>query len=377
MSFQEVLAAWPKKRVMDLIAACTEKDVYAALQSAELNIHAFAALISPAAVPFLEDIAQKARQLRLQRHGNAMFLYAPLYLSNVCQNACRYCGFSAQHRINRTTLTEEQIDAECIAIAKAGFRHLLLLTGEAPQHLGMEYLVRAAEICRQHIPALDIEVWPLTTDEYRQSFEAGIAGVTVYQETYDAELYPEYHPAGRKSDYAFRLGTPERAGEAGMRRIGIGALMGLSEWRYDAFCTALHAQFLTRQFWQSNISVSFPRLRPMAGAFSPYEIVDDRAIIQYMCALRCFGPDMSMTLSTREAAAFRDRIIHLGVTRISAQSSTAPGGYAAVAEGEEQFAISDDRSLTEIMAMLQREGFDPVFKDWDEAAARVLNSSKA
>ena len=373
MLFLDVLSEWPKARVAELIASRTPADVERALSGAEMDMAAFAALISPAAAPYLERMAAQASDITRRRHGNAMFLYAPLYLSNVCHNACAYCGFSARHAIERTTLDDGQIDREMAALAQAGFRQILLLTGEAPNVVGLGYLLHAADICRRHVPALDIEVWPMEVDEYRQCFDHGIAGITVYQETYDRERYAVCHPAGRKRDFAWRLQTPSRAAEAGFRRVGIGALLGLSDWRYDAFCTALHAQYLVHCHWRASVSVSCPRLRPMAGAFQPHETVSDAELAQYLCALRCFGPDLALTLSTRESAAMRDGLVRLGVTRLSAQSSTAPGGYADAAAGDEQFAIHDARSLADVCAMLSRAGFDPVFKDWDEAAVRELS----
>jgi 2-iminoacetate synthase len=326
-------------------------------------------LISPAAEPFLEEIAQRAHRLTVQRFGRVMGLFAPLYLSNVCTNRCVYCGFNAANRITRLTLTPEEAEAEGKSMRNLGFRHILLLAGEAPSIITTDYLKRVLERIRPDFASIGIELFPMEKETYRELIEHGVDSLTLFQETYDEGSYGRFHPGGRKGDYRWRLETPDRAGEAGFRRIGLGALLGLNDWRVEAFFLALHAHHLQRTYWQSQVAISFPRLRPATGGYEPCFPVSDRHLVQLLCGLRLFLPDAGFTLSTREFPALRDHLIPLGITLMSAGSHTEPGGYARSSSGDAQFKVSDDRSPRMVAEVLRSQGYEPVWKDWDAAMA--------
>ncbi|ALC17727.1 tyrosine lyase ThiH [Desulfuromonas soudanensis] len=367
MSFVDEINKYDPEQVRAGIAAKTVSDVERALSSERLRPDDFMALISPAAEGFLEAMAQKAHRLTRQRFGNTILLYAPLYISNECSNGCLYCGFNAHNRVPRRTLTLDEVERDARILHNLGFRHILLVTGEAPAKVGNDLLAAAARRIRPLFSSISIEVYPMEEAGYAQMVEAGVDGLTVYQETYDRALYSQLHPFGKKRDYDFRLLTPERAGAAGLRRIGIGFLQGLGDFRSDAFFTGLHALYLSRNFWRTQISVSFPRMRPAEGGFSPPSPVSDRSLVQLICAMRLLMPDAGLVLSTRESAALRDNLLPLGITQMSAGSCTAPGGYADGDRSTEQFAIDDDRTPAEVCALLRSRGYDPVWKDWDSA----------
>lgn len=342
----------------------TRDEALAVLGRERVDEKGFAALLSPAAAPCLEAMARRAHELTLRHFGRTISLFTPLYVSNHCANHCRYCGFAAPNAIPRTRLTLDEVRAEGRAIADMGLKHLLLLTGEAPGKAGVDYLEACVHILRPMFPSISIEVFPMETADYARLTRAGVDGLTVFQETYDPKLYAELHPAGPKRDYAFRLDTPQRGAEAGMRVVNIGALLGLSDWRREIFITGLHAAWLQRRYPGVDVAVSLPRMRPHAGAFQPACVVSDRELVQAMTALRIFLPRLSITISTREAPDFRDNILPLGVTRMSAGVSTAVGGHAKPGQSG-QFEISDPRSVAEMTAMLRSRGYQPVFKDWE------------
>ncbi len=345
----------------------TAADVQRALAGEQLQLNDFFALLSPAAEKQLEALAQRAHRLTQQRFGKTIQLYAPLYLSNECCNGCLYCGFNASNKINRCTLNLDEVEQEARILHQRGFRHVQLLTGEAPQSVDNAYLNAAVKRLRPLFSSISIEVYPMETVGYKQMVAAGVDNLTVYQETYDRELYAELHPFGPKRDFDWRLATAERGGAAGLRSIGIGALLGLADWRNEGFYVGLHARYLAKHFWRSRINISFPRLRPADGGFAPRRPVSDSALVQLLCALRLLMPDSALVLSTRESAALRDHLLPLGITQISAGSCTAPGGYSHQENTNQQFAIDDDRSPEQICAMLIKAGYDPVFKDWDQA----------
>jgi 2-iminoacetate synthase len=292
-------------------------------------------------------------------------MYAPLYLSNFCTNGCRYCGFNATNKVRRCILTLDEIEQEAAIVHNRGFRHILLVTGEAPQIAGNDYLVRAIAPLRSLFSSISIEVYPMDESGYRRMAAAGVDGLTIYQETYDLKLYAAMHPFGRKSDFAFRLKAPECGGTAGFRRIGIGALLGLGHFRAEGFFTGLHALYLSRRYWRSHISVSLPRMRPSEGGFAPLNPVSDVEFVQLICALRLLLPDAGIALSTRESASLRDNLLPLGVTQMSAGSCTSPGGYANPDESTRQFDISDERTPAEVERMIRSKGYEAVWKDWD------------
>lgn len=370
MSFLEELEAWPEDRVASLIRSVTPDDVDRALTRSERTPHDLAALLSPHAVPRLEDMAREAQRLTRWHFGRTIGLYTPLYLSNVCGADCVYCGYAVRsgNRERRVNLTEPQIHAECRALADRGFQNLLLLTGEARKAAPLEYIARGVEIAREYFPSVSVEVYSLEEDEYRRLCDLGLEGVTIYMETYHRPTYDEVHLLGRKKDYAYRLDAIERAGRAGVRRLSVGALLGLYDWRVDGFWLALHARHLQKVCWQSAVAVSFPRLRHVPPRYNIARPVPDRDLVQFMLAMRLFLPEAGFNLSTREEPGFRDRLIPLGVTMMSAGSSTRPGGYTTFGEETlEQFEIEDTRAPEEVVAAIRRAGYDPVWKDFDRA----------
>jgi 2-iminoacetate synthase len=369
MSFYDVVRSFRCEEVAGEIGGRTGADVERALAARRPGLDDLLSLLAPAAAPFLEVMAQRAHRLTVQRFGRVMGMFAPLYLSNVCTNRCVYCGYSAANAVTRVTLTPEAAEREGAAIRKLGFRSVLLLSGEAPQVVTSEYFERVLEKLRPHFTSIGIEMFPMTVGRYRELVGRGVDSLTVFQETYDEARYGEFHPGGRKSDYRWRLETPERGGAAGFRRLGIGALLGLNDWRVEGFFVALHANYLMRSCWKSQIAISFPRLCSSAGGYLPPAPVGDRDLVQLICALRLVLPDAGLTLSTRESPALRDHLIPLGITTMSAGSHTEPGGYAGASGGAAQFAVADERSPGAVAEMLCRQGYEPVWKEWDAALA--------
>lgn len=351
----------------DGINAKTAQDVLKALQHPRPDLGDFMALLSPAAAPFLEQMAHKAQYLTRQRFGRVIRLFAPLYLSNKCQNICTYCGFSLDNKMPRKTLSAVEIEAEASVLKQYGFDQVLLVTGEAAKEVNKDYFVRAVNQLKKRFTQISLEVQPLFQREYEMLHAAGAYGITVYQETYHRPAYRAYHLKGRKANFDFRLATAERACRAGIRKIGMGVLLGLQDWRVDSCMTMAHLRFMRKHYWQTQYSLSFPRLRPAEGALPPAYPVSDKELLQLILAYRICDPDLDISLSTRESEIFRDHLIHLGITTMSAGSKTNPGGYSTARDSLEQFEISDERSLAEICEMIQMAGYDPVFKDWDLA----------
>ncbi|MGR5391865.1 2-iminoacetate synthase ThiH [Vibrio crassostreae] len=345
----------------------TAADVERALSKPKRDLEDFKALISPAAEPYLEQMAQQSLALTRKRFGNTMSLYIPLYLSNLCANACTYCGFSMENRIKRRTLTLDEIDAESAAIKKMKFDSVLLVTGEHETKVGMKYFREVLPNIKAQFNYLAMEVQPLDQDDYAELKTLGLDAVMVYQETYSPSTYAEHHLRGNKMDFEYRLETPDRLAKAGIDKIGIGALIGLEDWRTDCFFVAAHLDYLERTYWQTRYSISFPRLRPCEGGLQPKSIMSDKQLVQLICAYRLLNPEVELSLSTRESATFRDNVLPLGITSMSAASKTQPGGYASSEEELEQFEISDERSAADVEAMIRQRGFDPVWRDWHSA----------
>jgi 2-iminoacetate synthase len=366
MSFFETLNQNNWDDVKESIYAKNEQDVLKALCNTPCNLEDFKALISPAAEPYIEEMAQKSMLETQKRFGKTIQLYAPLYLSNYCSNSCVYCGFSQKNKITRVTLSEEQILEEAKAIKKMGFDHLLLVTGEHQKEAGFDYLMRAIEILRPHFSQISVEVQPMSTEEYKQLIRVGLHAVYVYQETYHEENYKNYHPAGKKSNFKYRLETPDRLGKAGIHKIGLGCLIGLEDWRVDIWNVALHLTYLEKHYWKSRYSISFPRLRPNAGGFQPNMEILDKELLQVICAFRLLNQEVELSLSTRETPTFRDNVFKLGVTAMSAGSKTEPGGYAVHTKALEQFEVSDQRSPKKVEEMLHKNQYEAVWKDWDK-----------
>lgn len=344
----------------------TAQDVEHAIATATPTLRDFKALISPAGDAYLDAMATKAQQLSIERFGKTIRMYEPLYLSNYCHNHCVYCGFNQENDIVRKVLTMEEVQAEAKAIADMGFTHILLVAGESPKHAGVEYYRQVIEFIRPMFAQISIEVQPMSVEDYKVLVEAGAHYVCVYQETYNEESYPRFHPKGLKANYRFRLETPDRAAEAGFRKVGIGALLGLDNWRTDAFFTALHLDYLESHHWQTKYSISLPRLRPHVGSYMPADPINDRQMVQLICAYRIFDPEVEISLSTRESSAFRDMAVRIGANSMSAGSSTQPGGYVNPNPELEQFSINDSRSPEEMIAAIKAQGYEVIWKDWDQ-----------
>lgn len=401
MSFVDAFNSLPLGGLLQTALTATPAQARSALDKSRVSLTDFAHLISPAGAQLLEPLCRKSQAITRQRFGKVIRFFAPLYLSNECVNNCKYCGFSRDNPILRVTLSVDEVVREARELKHQGFRNLLLVSGEHPKFASNNYIADCTRALREEIPAISLEVGPMETEDYRHMVEAGAEGLVVYQETYDREIYREMHTSGPKRNFDWRLETPERAYEAGFRRLGIGALFGLSDWRWEALAVAAHAQYLLQHCWKSQVTISLPRLRPHAGEFAPLTHLSDHELVQLICALRIFLPDVGLVLSTREQASFRDGLFPLGITLISAGSHTEPGGYtgagkdnlhltergrikeldecgsakaacstkATAATG--QFDIADERSPQEVAEVIRRLGYEPVWKDWDPALTAV------
>jgi len=343
----------------------TTLDVEQALNKSSRNLEDFKALISPAAEPYLEQMAQQSHQLTQKRFGKTIQMYIPLYLSNECQNICTYCGFSLDVKIPRKTLSDEEILKEVEVIKSYGYDHVLLVTGEANKTVGVEYFKNAIRLIRPYFSHIAIEVQPLHEHEYKELMGEGLNTVLVYQETYNEENYKKHHPKGKKSNFGYRVDTHDRLGAAGIHKVGLGVLIGLEDWRTDSFFCAAHLDYLEKTYWKSKYSISFPRLRPCSGGVELKSVMNDRQLVQLICAYRLFNEEVELSLSTRESKTFRDNVIKLGITSMSADSKTDPGGYANPDVNLEQFEIDDSRSTAKIAEVIKQQGYEPVFKDWD------------
>ncbi len=366
MSFVDIWQQHDFAQIGRSIQAKTAADVQRSLArvGAGLELDDLAALLSPAAAPFLEDMAQLSQRLTVERFGRTMQLYAPMYLTNICANVCTYCGFSARNRILRKALNDAEMLAEAQVLKAHGFDHVLLVTGESSRY-GSAYFSQALRLLRPCFSSLSMEVQPLTVAEYAALSADGLSAVLVYQETYNAQVYAQHHLKGPKMDMAYRLETPDRLGRAGVKKIGLGALYGLSDWRAESWFVGLHLRHLEKSHWRARYSISFPRLRPHEGSAIGITTFNERDLVQAACAFRLFSQEVELALSTREGAAFRDQALGLGFTAMSAGSRTNPGGYAGATESLKQFDIDDDRSPAQVAALLRRRGYDPVWKDWD------------
>jgi len=397
VSFVSEFNSLPLESLVKRSLAANPDSIRDSLVKSKLSLADFAHLISPAAGGFLEHMGRRSHAMTQQRFGKVIRLFAPLYLSNECVNNCKYCGFSRDNPILRVTLSVEEVLREARSLAAEGFRSILLVAGEHPKFVSNNYLRDCVAALRAGWPGISLEVGPMEAGEYRPLTAAGADGLVVYQETYDRAIYDDLHTAGPKKNFDWRLETPERGYAAGFRRIGIGALYGLADWRYEALSVAAHADYLLRNCWKAQITISLPRLRPCAGEFQPLTHMTDRELAQLICAFRLMFPDVGLVLSTRETAKLRDGLIPLGITLISAGSHTEPGGYtgagkekihhtergkivelaagasewAATPENATnatgQFQIADERSAEEVATLIRRLGYEPVWKDWDAA----------
>ena len=395
MSFVAEFNALPLAALLERSLNAPPAAARASLARAGLSLEDFAHLISPAGAELLEPLSRRSQQMTRQRFGRVIRLFAPLYLSNECINNCKYCGFSRDNPILRVTLTVDDVCREARALLAQGFRNILLVSGEHPKFVSNGYVADCVRALHREVPSISLELGPMETSAYHPIAQAGAEGLVVYQETYDRALYADMHTAGPKRSFDWRLETPERAYAAGFRRVGIGALYGLGDWRREALCLAAHARYLLRHCWKAQLTISLPRIRPCAGEFQPLTHMTDRDLVQLVCAFRLMFPDVGLVLSTRESPKLRNGLIPLGITLISAGSHTEPGGYtgagkeklhhtergrivelgasewAAGANGGTQatgqFQIADERSPQEVADVIRQLGYEPVWKDWDAA----------
>jgi len=397
VSFVAEFSSLPVQSLVRRSLSATSAVARASLAKERLSLADFAHLISPAAAEFLEQMGWRAHALTQQRFGKVIRLFAPLYLSNECINNCKYCGFSRDNPILRVTLSVDEVLREARALKEKGFRNILLVAGEHPKFVSNDYLRDCVAALHAEFPSISLEVGPLETEDYRSIVQAGADGLVVYQETYDRAIYADMHTSGPKRNFDWRMGTPERAYAAGFRRIGLGALYGLADWRFESIGVAAHAAHLLRNCWKAYLTISIPRLRPCAGEFQPLTHLTDREMVQLICAFRLMFPDVGLVLSTRESPKLRDGLIPLGITLMSAGSHTEPGGYTGagreklhhtvrgrieeLASGASewapasqratdatvQFEIADERSPQEVAEHIRRLGYEPVWKDWDAA----------
>ncbi|MCX7921916.1 MAG: 2-iminoacetate synthase ThiH [Clostridia bacterium] len=364
MSFYDKLTEYKSIDIENFLEGVTDEAVLRAINKERLTDFDFLTLLSDKADKHLEAMAVRSKQLTLQHFGKVIFLYTPMYLANYCVNQCTYCGFNVTNRITRKKLTMEEVEREAQTIASTGLRHILILTGESRPQTPVSYIKECVEVLSNHFRSIAIEVYPLEAEEYAELIEAGVDGLTIYQEVYNEEIYRDIHLKGPKTNYRYRLDAPERACKAAMRSVNIGALLGLDDWRSEAFFTGLHADYLQTKYLDTEISVSLPRMRPHVGQFQPKCNVSDRNMVQAMLALRLFMPRAGITVSTRERAEFRDNLIGLGVTKMSAGTTTEVGGHTRDEKSEGQFDISDGRSVEEMKQVIYKKGYQPVFKDW-------------
>lgn len=365
--FSEVLEKISWEQTTEAIYAKTDTDVRRALAKQHCTVEDFMALISPAAEPYLEVMARLSRHYTEERFGKTISLFIPLYLTNSCTNSCVYCGFHIQNPMPRTILSPTEIEQEYRAIKQLGpFENLLLVTGENPVVAGVDYIARALDLAKPYFSNLKIEVMPLKAEEYAELITHGLNGVICFQETYNRARYNIYHPRGMKSKFEWRLNAPDRMGEAGVHSIGMGALIGLEDWRTDVTMMAHHLRYLQKRYWKTKYSVNFPRMRPAENeGFQPNVVMSDKELAQLTFAMRIFDHDVDISYSTREAAMLRDNMATLGATTMSAASRTEPGGYYTYPEALEQFDVCDSRSAAEVEAALRNVGREPVWKDWD------------
>lgn len=367
MGYYEICSKYKNFEWEKAFGAISEGDVEKAIASEDAGVKGFMALLSPAAQTLLEKTAMRSHEITLRYFGRTIQLYTPMYLSNYCDNSCVYCAFNTNNKIERRALTLKEVREEACSIASTGLKTILILTGESRQMSPISYIKDCVRVLKEYFSSISIEIYPLTETEYSLLISAGVDGLTIYQEVYEEDIYNRMHPSGPKSGYRFRLDAPERGAKSGMRSVNIGALLGLGEWRKEAFFLGLHAKYLQDKFPDAEIGVSIPRVRRQPGGFKAPYAVSDKNIVQIIVSLRLFLPRIGITVSTRESASFRENLVPLGITKMSAGSTTRVGGRIGTREereGAEQFEILDKRSVEEIERMLESKNYQPVLKDW-------------
>jgi 2-iminoacetate synthase len=368
MSFYNEVQEYRNFDFGDFTEKVSDSDIVRVINKESLSQQDFLTLLSPRAFNHIEDMAQKTNEIAVKHFGKSILLYVPLYVSNFCMNNCLYCGFSTSNNIKREVLTFEEIKENCRIIVSYGIRHILLVCGESRVKTSLEYLKKTVGILRKYFDAVDLEVYPLEESEYKELFDVGVDGLTIYQETYNEELYRVLHTKGRKADYRHRIETCQRAGAANYRNLNVGALLGLYDFVSEVFFAGLHAQYLRKKFPHAEIGISFPRIRPAAGGFQPKVTINDNQLVQAICAVRLFINRINITVSTRENATLRNNLIPLGITKMSAGSSTEVGGYIKrIKNGEVlskgQFTINDASNVESVKEMIYKAGYQPIMKD--------------
>ena len=357
-----------ESRIREWYAAATAEQAAAVLRKPRCDYFDLLTLLSPAAAKLLPEMRECAQRARRRYFGKTVTTYAPLYISNSCINGCKYCDFNTRHHFERKILTLEEISREADAVLALGLDSLLIVAGEDPKRAGLDYLCAVGELLRNRFSYLSLEVAPQEEAGYRRLFEAGYKGLTLFQETYNQALYKELHPSGPKRNYDFRVWSQLRAGRAGMRTLGMAFLLGLDEWRMEAASLGAHALYLQKECWQSKLQFAFPRITPVSDGFQPAHPVNDADLEQMMLAFRIVFPESGITISTREAPEFRDRMMICCADNMSAGSRVTPGGYAALADKDVgQFTLNDSRSVAEVEAAIRANGQEVVHKYWDSA----------
>ena len=371
MGFFDEFKPQDARGLSEMSKSASRADALRAVFSKRVGFGEFAAMLSPAADEFLEVLARRSKEITERNFGKTMRMFVPLYVSNECVNNCKYCGFAKRNNIERKTLTLGEVKAEVEATHKMGFRSILLVSGESPKLVNLGYINECIKIAAEKFPSVSVEIAPSPVAVYRGFVADGCEGLTVFQETYDSDVYKTMHPSGPKSNYKWRLGTPERAAEAGMRVVGLGPLFGLNDWRFEIISCAMHAKFLYKNYYHARVGISLPRMRPAESRFVARDefVPNDRDLVKIVCALRIFMEHLAITVSTREPRFLRDGLVGLGVTQMSAASSTKPGGYAEPESAGGQFEINDNRSVEEFAQMIRSKGYEPVWKDFDGALA--------
>ncbi|MCL1114763.1 2-iminoacetate synthase ThiH [Shewanella basaltis] len=351
--------------------ATTTEDVERALLNPTGDLTSLMALLSPAAMAYLEPMAQQAAALTRQRFGANLGLFIPLYVSNLCANECDYCGFSMSNKVKRKTLSLDELNQEVAIIKQRGFDSVLLVSGEHETKVGPSYFEAIMPYIKAQFSHVAIEIQPLETLDYQRLARLGVDAVMVYQETYRSHTYAKHHTRGKKQDFNYRLTSADRIANAGIDKIGLGVLLGLDDWRMDALLMAHHLDYLEKTYWRTRYSISLPRLRPCTGGITPKVELSDAGLVQLICAFRLFNPQVEMSLSTRELPSLRDNLLPLGITHLSAGSSTQPGGYHNPKTELDQFDINDERTVEQVVSALKLRGFNPLWKDWEMAWINV------
>ncbi len=364
MSFLNIIKKYENFDFEDYFAKVNDEMVLSSMNKRELNQFDFLNLISPKAKNHLEKMAQKAHEVTVANFGYTINLYLPIYVSNYCSSDCLYCGFSKKNKILRKKLTLEEVEIEAKEIAKSGIKHILFLTGESRKVTPLSYLCDVTKILKKHFSLVAIEVFPMSKEDYAELYMAGVDGLTVYQEVYNEDLYHSVHVSGEKTNYEYRLDTPERGAKAGFRNINVGTLFGIGEIKSEAFFSGLQAKYLSDKYLECELGLSLPRINDAEGEFKPNIVLDDATFVQIMCAYRLFLPRAEINISTREKPEFRDNLLSICATKFSAGSKTEVGGYTK-AKTEPQFEISDKRDSEEVIQRIQNLGYEPVYKNWE------------